>query len=387
MKESYYVYIDESGNPDLNIDKGGASDFLVYAAVVIQENELSNAKTVLEDIYSKYFKQNRYLKSQHIPNDHNGYVRTIDILTCLKGLDHFVYAIVIDKKKINKQSGLSYKSVFIKYFNRIISQRLMSDDGDLHIVFDQTGYPEFQAELSNYMQEHGLGLTLFSNNTFELADDKEGEPLLQIADFYAGTISKYYCGKFDKNKGDIIHNGFLRRRVSIEWFPQDTMPLFAATEQFASDYNEEITHIAIQSAVRYLEENGNDAVGCELIRYILQETQRSPFRFISSKEIKASLLSRNVEIGDPIVKISELRDKGVIIISPIGKKGYKIPNCEQEIAEFYNRLLGNVLPQLRRGHVLNKKLLEQSKGKYNILSSPEFELLARLCNIVVDGIR
>ena len=159
--------------------------------------------------------------------------------------------------------------------------------------------------------------------------------------------------------------------------------MFAVTKDFDNRYDETITRIAIESAEKYLSEHATDTIGCELILYILQETRRNPFRYISSKEIKTNLRSRNVEIGDPIVKVSELRDKGVLIISPIGKKGYKIPNNEQEIAEFYNRLNGNVQPQLRRCFVLNKVLFEQSNGKYNLLSSSEFETLNKLCNVIV----
>ncbi len=381
MDDDYYVFIDESGTPSLHTEKNGVLPYLVYSAVVICGKNLSNACNTLNDIQTKYFPQNKYLKSQHIPNDHNGYVKTINILTELKGFEHYVYTIVIDKSKINIQSGLSYKSVFIKYFNRIIAQHLTSDNVDLHIVFDKTGYIEFQDELANYMKKNGCGVTLFSNNTFKLSEDQKEEPLLQIADFYAGTISKYYCGKFDKNKASIIHDNFLRKKVSIEWFPRNSVPMFAAETAFESTYNDEITKIAIQSAINYLDKNKDDTVGCELILYFLQETQRNPLRYISSKEIKSSLKARNVEIGDPIVKVSELRDKGVFIISPIGKKGYKFPNNVLEIAEFYNRLISNILPQLKRCTILNKVLWDNSKGQYNLLASTEFDVLSKLCDI------
>ena len=232
------------------------------------------------------------------------------------------------------------------------------------------------------MEQRGWGPTLFSNNTYALSDDKTEEPLLQLADFYAGTIGKYYCGKYDEKKSNVIHDGFIKKIVSIDWFPRNIVPMFAITTEIDNNYNDTITQIAIKSAEDYLNTYTSDTIGCELVLYILQETKRNPLRYISSKEIKTNLRARNVEIGDPIVKISELRDKGVLIISPIGKKGYKIPNNEREIAEFYNRLNGNVQPQLRRCIILNNVLFEQSGGRYNILSYSEFESLSKLCNIV-----
>lgn len=378
-----YVFIDESGNTDLHVEKGGASPYIIYAAVIIYAEDIQTAKNVLSTIHDKHCPQNRYLKSSYIPNNDSGYLRTINILTELKSLKHYVYAVVVDKSIINASSGLSYKTVFIKYFNRLIAQHIRSNESDIHIVFDKTGYDVFQQELKAYMEKTGWGPTLFSNNTYTLADDKIEEQLLQIADFYAGTIGKYYCGNYDEKKSDVIHDGFIKKNTSIDWFPRHIIPLFAVTKEFDNRYNDAITKIAVESAEKYLSNHTSDIVGCELILYILQETRRNPFRYISSKEIKTNLRARYVDIGDPIVKVSDLRDKGVLIISPIGKKGYKIPNNEQEIAEFYNRLNGNVQPQLRRCYTLNKVLSEQSDGKYNLLASSEFETLSKLCSIII----
>lgn len=382
MGKDKYVFIDESGTPDLSIEKDGVLPYFIYAAVVIEADEIEIAYKVLNTIYDKYYNQNRYLKSNHIPNNDAGYVRTINILTELRSLRHYVYAIVVDKSKITESAGLSYKKVFVKYFNRLIADHINSAESDIHIVFDKTGHLDFQQELKNYMEHRGWGPTLFSNNTYALSDDKTEEPLLQLADFYAGTIGKYYCGKYDEKKSNVIHDGFIKKIVSIDWFPRYIVPMFAITTEIDNNYNDTITQIAIKSAEDYLNTYSSDTIGCELVLYILQETRRNPLRYISSKEIKTNLRARNVEIGDPIVKISELRDKGVLIISPIGKKGYKIPNNEREIAEFYNRLNGNVQPQLRRCLILNNVLFEQSGGRYNLLSYSEFEVLSKLCNVV-----
>ena len=91
---------------------------------------------------------------------------------------------------------------------------------------------------------------------------------------------------------------------------------------------------------------------------------------------------KNIEIGDPIEKISALRDEGVVIISPIGKKGYKFPTSKQELAEFYNRLSSNIVPQLRRGYKLSKVLSVRGYDQYNVLNEDEFKVLRSLSDIV-----
>lgn len=275
--------------------------------------------------------------------------------------------------------GLHYKKSFIKFFQRLISKRFLEMFDEVHVCFDMTGDDEFKTSLELYMnKEVGFGPNLFSNNTYKALNDITEEPLIQFADFYAGTIGKYYCGRYDKNRADVIHNSFLRSRVSIEWFPPNYVSYIAASAIFDGNFDVELLSIAIESAKEYLDKYKDDVVGCELLKYLLQETTRNPLRHISSQEIKLNLSNKGVEIGDPIVKISELRDQGVFIISPIGKKGYKFPTSETEIAEFYNRLSCNVVPQLRRGFTMNKLLFEKTMGRINVMSNSEFALLLKL---------
>lgn len=374
--ESVFVFIDEFATPDIEVSKVGNEPLFIYAAVVIKAVDIESARTVLNGLYDKYYK-NRYIKSTRIGNDANGFTRTINTLTDLKSLKHYVRALVVDKSKIDAE-GLSYKQSFIKFFQQILFKKLLETHSEVHVIFDKTGDDIFAESLKLYMEKNlGFGQNLFSNNTFEAKDDEEEEKLLQLADFYAGTIGKYYCGHYDTNKADVIHNTFMKSRLSIEWFPREYTSLIAASASFDGGFDIELLKIATDTAADYLE-TSDDTVGCELVSYLLQESYRNPNRYISSKEIKANLMSREIEIGDPINKISELRDKGVLIISPIGKKGYKFPTSELEIAEFFNRLSGNVVPQLRRGFIMNKLFREKSVGRIDVLGKPEFDLLRSL---------
>lgn len=72
----------------------------------------------------------------------------------------------------------------------------------------------------------------------------------------------------------------------------------------------------------------------------------------------------------------------MVIISPQGKKGYKFPTSEKELADFYDRLRDNVIPQLQRCQIINNVLQEKAFGKYGILKQKEYEILSRLCDVV-----
>lgn len=141
--------------------------------------------------------------------------------------------------------------------------------------------------------------------------------------------------------------------------------------------------LSVATAKQYVEQHENgDIEGVELIKYILQESSLNPCRVISSKEIKQNLQSRGIDIGDPISKIASLRSKEVVIISPQGKKGYKFPTSEKELADFYDRLRDNVIPQLQRCQTINNILQEKSIGKYGVLQHEEYKILKRLCEVV-----
>ena len=196
--------------------------------------------------------------------------------------------------------------------------------------------------------------------------------------------SIFLCGKYEVNRAKTIHES-IRTRLSIQWFPTEFIPYIIANNDFNSNFDNELFHLSIKTAQEYLEQYVDDKNGCELIKYMLQEAKCNPLRHVSSKELKERLSGMNIEIGDPIVKISELRNNGVLLISPIGKKGYKFPTSEKELAEFYNRLSANIIPQLKRGYILNEVLAQRSIGKYNILKDPHFEKLNALSEIVNRG--
>lgn len=374
-----HVFIDEYGSPSLEIEKDGVTPYFIYTGVVIEQSNLGLAAEIHNQIVNSYF-GGTHIKSSNIPNNDKGHVKRIKILSDLAKLNHYVVALVVDKSKINNNGGLAYRESFYKFFNNLFSTHFFEKYEEYHLHLDKLGWPKFQQSLRNYMTEHGSGRTLFANNTFDLKDDITEEPLIQVADFYAGCIGKYYCGKLIKNQAEAIHNQ-IRTHLSIDWFPKEYISYLGASSFNSEEFNREILDIAITTANQYLQKE-SDPIGCEIVKILLQEAQLNPLRHISSNEIKKKILSLNLKIGDPITAIAQLRDKGVFVISPLGKKGYKLPCNEHEIAEFFDRLSSQVIPYIQRGQILHQILVEQSIGKYNILKKDEYSLLSSLIDVV-----
>ena len=377
-----YIYIDESGTPTLEIEKKGVMPFEVYSAVVIEKDNIVQARESLNEIIIENNIKRGYLKSSKMSDD-----QRIKVLSSFNKFAHHVLTLVIDKSKINKESGLQYKKSFVKYFQRILSKKFFERYDEFHIWSDSYGNTDFRLSLTRYLEDKGyIGQTLFSNNTFIIADDQNEEPLLQFADIYAGTVAKYFCHKYSDDKlAKYIYENFISKKVTIEWFPWETITLHAAQNIFNDKFDIDLYNIALETANKYIINHEHDDIeGVELIKYIIQESKYHPLRVISSKEIKQKLNSLGYEISDPINKIALLRTEEVVIISPQGKKGYKFPTSEQELADFYDRLRDNVIPQLLRCRTINNVLQEKSFGKYGVLKTQEYKKLNILCEVAYN---
>lgn len=148
------------------------------------------------------------------------------------------------------------------------------------------------------------------------------------------------------------------------------------------DFNIEIIKIAVKTADIYLENSKSDDVGNEIVSFLLSESKLNPFRIVSAKELSKRSKLLNINNDSILNEVRSLRDKGVFIVSPIGKKGYKLPCNEKEIAEFYDRFASNIIPSLKRVGRLNQLLVEQSFGKYNILENESYTQLSSLIDLV-----
>jgi biotin operon repressor len=377
-----YVFIDEYGTPELDIEKQGVTPYFVYTGIVIGEDQLQNARDIHRRIVDTYF-QGTHMKSSNIKNDDKGHGKRMGILSELSKFNHYISALIVDKSEL-VGDGLKHKRPFVKFFSRLFDKQFLDKYENCHIFLDKTGTDEFQNGFRDYMIKHGFrGQTLFSQNTFDLKDDITEEPLIQFADFYAGCVGKYYCGTYDIRKAQAINNE-IKSRLFVDWFPRAFTNYFGASSFQQNDFCQPIAEIAIKTANTYLEKE-NDEIGCEIVRILLQENHINPLRLVSSKELTRKLSSKGISTTNAINEIGKLRSKGVFIVSPIGKKGYKLPCSEREIAEYYDRVSDNVVPQLQRGYILHRILTEQSIGTYNILSNERFSLLSSLIDVVVKG--
>ncbi|HHR3315941.1 TPA: DUF3800 domain-containing protein, partial [Klebsiella pneumoniae] len=92
-----------------------------------------------------------------------------------------------------RDGGLRFKQSFIKYVNGLLYQRLFNHCDHLQMTVDEHGGPEFQASLKDYVEARYVD-DLFGEEAFHTKSSKD-DVLIQVADFFAGSIAQIYEGK------------------------------------------------------------------------------------------------------------------------------------------------------------------------------------------------
>lgn len=86
-----------------------------------------------------------------------------------------------------KDGGHQFKQSFIKSVNNLLYERLFNHCQDLHMTVDEHGGPEFQENLRDYVAARYAN-DLFGDSAFQTNSSKS-DVLIQVADFFAGTVA------------------------------------------------------------------------------------------------------------------------------------------------------------------------------------------------------
>jgi len=181
-----YAYIDECGNPDLEIEKAGASPLFVCVAVLVDDSEQGALDKGAEEVSRSHFSGSA-LKSANVGRDD---ARRLRVLTDLCALDFRYYALVVDKAAIKRDSGLQWRRTFYKYLNRMLYTRIAQGCAELRIHADRLGGKDFMSSFQAYMKAHQLP-DLLSDIQPAFVNSRECRGV-QIADFVAGTLTRCF---------------------------------------------------------------------------------------------------------------------------------------------------------------------------------------------------
>ena len=381
--ERLHVFVDEFGDPYLDVGKAGVSATYIVAALCVRDGSLGAVRDQVEEIRRRHFQSGEMKSSTVATNDG----RRLQIIRDLAKLDAFVIAFCARKKQVRRDTGLRFKKSFIKFFAGALYDRVTRCAADIHVTMDEHGSPQFRAELEAYLDTR-FRSDLFSNPQFKTEDSK-GNVLLQAADLFAGTLARVYDeAKVSERREEF--KSLVRDRVSVTLWPRGTEEGHIPVAEHASEDDESIRRYCVQRAEEYLaaarlsEDRDDLARAIFLDALLASHSLGESGSFLSTRSLKREI---SLQLGEQVsdhrfrsVVVAKLRDAGVIISSC--SKGYRIPSSSADMREFASFSNSIIPPMVARLGKARTGIREATLGRVDILDG---RALGQLKSIV-EGI-
>ena len=372
---SQHAYVDEAGDPHLSLEKAGTSEFYVVCAVLVDENNAPHLARRLDEVRGEHFGPSE-MKSSGVGGNTQ---RRGKLIISIVNAGVKFYAIIVDKKKIDKDSGLQWKTSFIKYLHGRLYKRLYRAFSNLRVYADAHGSPEFMDSFKKYLEGRYQG-HLFEKQIFAMVKS-EDEVAVQAADIIAGTLLRVYSGKDSKE----LVAALTPATILIErWPPDASMPDVVSGIPDEEKYDHLVAEQGVMLARQHITSNADtndpDAESrVEALRYLLYRYELDPSVYVEAKTVLDHVnLTREEVYSLQAFRsnvIGRLRSEGVIIAS--SNQGCKIPNSASDMHEYVSLVDGQAVPYLERLAVARNHLKFITTGEYDIVDSNKFPKLRK----------
>ncbi|MFD0792057.1 DUF3800 domain-containing protein [Mucilaginibacter litoreus] len=374
------AFADEYGNNSFDFTKQG-SHFIV-AGVIFNKDQLTKNEAAIEQIRSKHF-QTGEIKSKKVADNHS---RRTKILKEILELDFSIYAVIVDKRKLEGE-GFKYKPSFYKFLNGLVYKELFRTFPDLDLVVDEHGENDFMRQFKKYVQSKHIP-TLFSGSDFNFGHS-HGNTMIQLADFIAGTLGRCFDeSKISKESSEFL--ALLKPKItSLNHFPPDHRSYYTEAVKDEQNFHPEIAAAGFNSANLFIDQkkvdgqDDIDQINCVKLLLLYFNNYGSD-RYIPTRE-----LIRHLTVGrpEPLSEhnfrtrvIGKIRDAGVLVVSSsTGQhKGYKLPASIEDLHKFLNHGNSMILPMLHRIKILRDKIKLSTLNALDIVEREEFKELKKL---------
>lgn len=208
------VFIDESGDPGLKIEKG-SSCYFVVALVVFEDQEEASACDQRIELLRKELKYPEDFEFHFKGNSHK--IR-VAFLEAIRPYNFFYFGIVLNKDP-NKLWGEGFKTKesLYKYACNLVFENAKPYLKDAVIVADKSGTKVFRNQLAKYLRNkiNVAGETKIIKKV-KLQRSK-GNNLLQLADYIAGVINRLVQ---KKKAAEDYHRLISHKEIYVQIWPK-----------------------------------------------------------------------------------------------------------------------------------------------------------------------
>jgi len=376
-------YIDEFGDKSIHFEKEGVTTFFIISAIIVDENSIEIIREQFKNLGKKYT-QAPEIKSNS--KAFRNIDKRIQFLKEISNLDFRIYSIIVDKRKIFENSGLQFRNSFYKYVNGLLDRELYDYYPYLKLIADNHGSDEFMDGFISYVENNHNQTELFRGPEFQFSDSKS-EPLIQLADFIAGSLAKCYePTKIEKRSSEITK--ILNRHIlHLREWPENPPKLFHKVDNEDETYDQEIVDFIFFRVNEYFNSH-QDSNDIEIknqllcLNYLIYRFKIDPYEYIFSDEIIDRIKIRDKNFNKRVFSkeiIKTLRENKILILS--SQSGYKIPCCKADLIRFFNSYSTQILPMidtLRKTDIIIKNA---TSGKINLLEEANYEVLKEMIEI------
>lgn len=373
-----FAFVDASGDPNLAIEKEGTTPLFVLAAITVAADKLEQVRAAADRVRGRHFQRGEMKSSVVGGNDERRY----RIVSDLAPLDFRLLALVVDKARVDRESGLAFKKSFFKYLHEMLFGRLYATHAHTRVIADEHGSPEFMKEFERYVYERAPS-ELFQRRSFDfLASHKD--PLLQVADMFAGTLAHVYEGQGSPTLQEPLRAVLLARVSALIPWPPVLRPLSTLGGE-GSEHDRTVREFCLRAAMSFLEqtersEDDDTRAQHAALRFLLLRFDVNEREYVPTTRLREALADAGVNPpSEQALRsrvIAKLRDKGVIVAS--SSRGYKVPSRVSDLMDFVNRTDAIVYPMLHRLQRARQDTKGATGGTLDILGEERFAYMQTL---------
>jgi len=206
------VFIDESGDPGLNIE-GGSSKYFIVALVAFDDHD---------DALSADDRISRLRREQGFPAKFEFHFNKMKpayrrrFLEAIASYNFFYFAVVMDKSKLTERE-FPFKESIHKYACGLLLEDLKPRLNNAIVVVDGSESKTFRQELKSYLIRR---LKDDSGKCFikkVRVLDSTTTNLLQLADMVVGAVARSFSGKKDSRE---YRSLIAHREMNVEVWPK-----------------------------------------------------------------------------------------------------------------------------------------------------------------------
>lgn len=381
--ERILIFGDEFGTHSLNEEDPQFISHFIYTAVAIKESNYEKALDLRNQISTKYLFGHKLKSSSRALNDKKNFQRRINVVKeiCEK-LDCAIYCLIVDKQSIESE-GLKFKEVFYKFFQRIFLEQFAENYKNYSVTMHNIINSQYALEMQNYLQSRRPS-TLFNEYNYKMCSDEE-EPLIQFADVLSGTLGRIFSISHKHTRWEELYNILSQKLIKPEIYPNSsTRNIVYENDKNNEKLDKEIYEIVQGDGEAFLEESTDKFMKC-IVEHLLFFQKIAPFKLVETYEL-IPIIKRNTGIKitpDHLRRhIRDIRYKGILIVTLIGKSGYKLASSKDDIINYFSHYMKYVVPMLQKVEIANNIFKGKTTGDFIPLNNSEVSILKKMIDNV-----